>query len=173
VNGKADLLNYYNQFVGTPDYVRQDAARYDAVTAADVQRVARRYLTGHKVVLTVVPQEGASWRSSPPRPRPGPPRRRGPADAPRLAPERAAAGGAGLRRRRAAPVRRAPLARSRPPRSARPSAPPLPAAAHAAPGQRAALIVVEQHELPIADSRSSLVGGRGRTRPGPRGARHR
>jgi zinc protease len=56
VNGKADLLNYYNQFVGTPDYVRQDAARYDAVTAADVRRVARRYLTGHKVVLTVVPQ---------------------------------------------------------------------------------------------------------------------
>jgi zinc protease len=55
VNDKADLLNYYNQFVGTPDYVRQDAARYDAVTAADVQRVARRYLTGHKVVLTVVP----------------------------------------------------------------------------------------------------------------------
>ena len=55
VNGKADLLNYYNQFVGTPDYVRQDAARYDAVTAADVQRVARRYLQQPKVVLTVVP----------------------------------------------------------------------------------------------------------------------
>lgn len=56
VNGKADLLNYYNQFVGTPDYVRQDAARYDAVTAADVRRVARQYLSQHKVVLTVVPE---------------------------------------------------------------------------------------------------------------------
>jgi zinc protease len=56
VNGKADLLNYYNQFVGTPDYVRQDAARYDAVTAADLRRVARQYLRQPKVVLTVVPQ---------------------------------------------------------------------------------------------------------------------
>jgi len=56
VNGKAELLNTYNYFAGTPDYVRQDAARYDAVTAADVQRVARQYLTQPKVVLTAVPE---------------------------------------------------------------------------------------------------------------------
>ena len=56
VNTKADVLNYYNYFAGTPDYARQDAARYDAVTAADVQRVARQYLLQPKVVLTVVPE---------------------------------------------------------------------------------------------------------------------
>ena len=56
VNGKAEQLNFYDYFAGTPDYVRQDAARYDAVTAADVQRVARTYLEKPKVVLTVVPE---------------------------------------------------------------------------------------------------------------------
>ena len=56
VNGKADQLNSYNYYAGTPDYVRQDAARYDAVTAADIQRVVRDYLGKPKVVLTVVPE---------------------------------------------------------------------------------------------------------------------
>ena len=56
VRSKADLLNNYNYSVGTPDYVQQDAARYDRVTAADVQRVARTYLSRPKVVLTVVPE---------------------------------------------------------------------------------------------------------------------
>jgi zinc protease len=56
VLGKADALNSYNYFAGTPDYVQQDAARYDRVTAADVQRVARTYLGKPKVVLTVVPE---------------------------------------------------------------------------------------------------------------------
>ena len=56
VNGKADQLNFYDYFAGTPDYVRQDAGRYTAVTAADVQRVSRDYLGKPKVVLTVVPE---------------------------------------------------------------------------------------------------------------------
>jgi zinc protease len=56
VLGKADQLSRYNYFVGTPDYVQQDAARYDRVTAADVQRVARTYLGAPRVVLTVVPE---------------------------------------------------------------------------------------------------------------------
>jgi zinc protease len=56
VTTKANLLNSYNYLAGTPDFVQQDAARYDAVTAADVQRVAATYLTQPKVVLTVVPQ---------------------------------------------------------------------------------------------------------------------
>ncbi len=55
VSQQADLLNYYNWFAGTPDYIEQDAARFDRVTAADLQRVARSYLGAHKVVLTVVP----------------------------------------------------------------------------------------------------------------------
>jgi len=56
VLGKAEVLNSYNYFVGNPDFVQQDAARYDRVTAADVQRVARTYLGAHKIVLTVVPE---------------------------------------------------------------------------------------------------------------------
>jgi zinc protease len=56
VLGKSDRLAEYNYFAGTPDYIEQDAARYDRVTAADVQRVAAQYLTKPKVVLTVVPQ---------------------------------------------------------------------------------------------------------------------
>ena len=56
VLGKADQLNFYNYVAGTPDYVQQDAERYDRVTAADVQRVARTYLGAPRVVLTVVPE---------------------------------------------------------------------------------------------------------------------
>jgi zinc protease len=56
VLGKAEVLNTYNYYIGNPDYVQQDAARYDRVTAADVQRVARTYLGRPKIVLTVVPE---------------------------------------------------------------------------------------------------------------------
>jgi zinc protease len=56
VLGKAEVLNSYNYFIGNPDYVRQDAARYERVTAADVQRVAKTYLGRPKIVLTVVPE---------------------------------------------------------------------------------------------------------------------
>jgi len=52
----ADMLNHYNYFVGTPDYVQHDAARFDIVTREDVQRVATTYLGRSKVVLTVVPE---------------------------------------------------------------------------------------------------------------------
>jgi zinc protease len=55
--GKADQLNYYNYFVGTPDYFQRDLDRYRRVTPADVQRVARQYLVQQRrVVLSVVPQ---------------------------------------------------------------------------------------------------------------------
>jgi zinc protease len=56
VLGKSDQLNFYDYFVGTPDYVQQDAARYDAVTLDDVKRVAAEYLGRPRVVLTVVPE---------------------------------------------------------------------------------------------------------------------
>ena len=57
VLGKADQLNRYNYFVGTPDYFEQDLERYRRLTPADIQRVARQYLTtAHRVVLSVVPQ---------------------------------------------------------------------------------------------------------------------
>ena len=56
VGSKADQLNSYYYFVGTPDYFQQDLARFRAVTAADIQRVARQYLSGHRVMLSIVPQ---------------------------------------------------------------------------------------------------------------------
>jgi len=40
-NGIANRLNYYNQFLATPDYFAKDIARYDAVKPADIQRVAQ------------------------------------------------------------------------------------------------------------------------------------
>jgi len=55
--GKANQLNFYEYYVGTPDYLQQDLDRYRRVTAADVERVARSYLLmAHRVVLSVVPQ---------------------------------------------------------------------------------------------------------------------
>ncbi len=54
--GKSDRLASYDYMAGTPDYVQQDLARYERVTAADVQRVANTYLKQHAVVLTVVPE---------------------------------------------------------------------------------------------------------------------
>jgi len=55
--GKADQLNFYNYFVGTPDYFQKDLDRYGRVRAADVQRAVKTYLTSaHRVVLSVVPQ---------------------------------------------------------------------------------------------------------------------
>jgi zinc protease len=57
VLGKADQLNQYQYFVGTPDYFQQDLERYRRVTPAEVQRVARQYLaSAHRVVVSVVPQ---------------------------------------------------------------------------------------------------------------------
>ncbi len=64
VLGKAEQLSRYNYFAGTPDYVQQDAARYDRVTAADVQRVARTYLGAPRVVLTVVPEGQTAMKVS-------------------------------------------------------------------------------------------------------------
>jgi zinc protease len=56
VLGKAERLNYYNYIAGNPDFVQQDAARYERVTAADVQKVAKTYLGRPKIILTVVPE---------------------------------------------------------------------------------------------------------------------
>jgi len=54
--GKANQLNDYNTFRGAPDMFNQDMARYTAVTADDVKRVAQTYLVGKpKVVLSTVP----------------------------------------------------------------------------------------------------------------------
>jgi zinc protease len=40
-NGVANRLNYYNQFLGNPDYFSKDLARFDAVTPADIKQAAQ------------------------------------------------------------------------------------------------------------------------------------
>ena len=56
VFGKVMQVSSYNYYAGTPDYVQEDAARYDRVTADDIRRVASTYLGAPKVILTVVPE---------------------------------------------------------------------------------------------------------------------
>ncbi len=56
VDAKADQLNYYFYYTGQADYLAQDLAHMRAVTAADIQRVARQYLQASRVTLSVVPQ---------------------------------------------------------------------------------------------------------------------
>src|SRR6201990_3396542 len=70
--GKDDQLNNYATFLGDPGYFEKDLARYRAVTAADVQRVAGQYLTDKRYVLSVVP--GKSGPSSAAGPAPASPR---------------------------------------------------------------------------------------------------
>ncbi|MBV9865856.1 MAG: insulinase family protein [Abitibacteriaceae bacterium] len=58
VEVKADQLNRYGTFLKRPNYFPEDLARYRRVTPADVQRVANKYLTDKRVVLSVVPTGG-------------------------------------------------------------------------------------------------------------------
>ncbi|HUF25388.1 MAG TPA: pitrilysin family protein [Gemmatimonadaceae bacterium] len=63
--GKAEMLLSGQVFHGDPGRFRTDYARYRAVTAADVHRVARTYLGGNRVVLSVVPQGQAEQAAKP------------------------------------------------------------------------------------------------------------
>jgi zinc protease len=53
--GKAETLNTGAVYFGDPDYYARQYAMQRAVTAADVKRVANRYLGPGRVVLSVVP----------------------------------------------------------------------------------------------------------------------
>ena len=54
--GKADRLNSYSTFRGKADLFNEDLARFRAVTADDVRRVAQAYLVGKPhVILSTVP----------------------------------------------------------------------------------------------------------------------
>jgi zinc protease len=56
--GKADRLNSYEHYLGTPDYLRQDLDRYRAATAPAVKAFAEQHLQPAKrVVLFAVPGE--------------------------------------------------------------------------------------------------------------------
>jgi zinc protease len=76
--GVADQLNRYDQFVGTPDYLQQDVARYTALTPASLRDAANRILPPHaRAVLYCVPGEKVINdvpRSTPPANPPAPQR---------------------------------------------------------------------------------------------------
>jgi predicted Zn-dependent peptidase len=58
--GKADALQNYNHFVGEPDYLRKDLARYQALSPEDVKRYANEQLRPDmRVVLHAVPSQQA------------------------------------------------------------------------------------------------------------------
>ncbi len=54
--GKSDQLNQNAVMTGNAGFFEQNLSRYRAVTPADVQRVARTYLTDNKLVFTVTPR---------------------------------------------------------------------------------------------------------------------
>lgn len=65
VGAKADQLNDYYYAIGSPDGFQRDLDRLRAVTAADVQRVVKQYLTGPRVQLSVVPQGKTELAAAP------------------------------------------------------------------------------------------------------------
>ncbi len=56
VNAKAEQLNEYYYFTGTPDYFQRDLDRHRAVTADDIKRVVSHYLVAPRVMLSIVPK---------------------------------------------------------------------------------------------------------------------
>ncbi|MBK6842918.1 MAG: insulinase family protein [Gemmatimonadetes bacterium] len=56
VNAKAEQLNEYYYYTGTPDYFQRDLDRHRAVTADDIKRVVARYLIAPRVMLSIVPK---------------------------------------------------------------------------------------------------------------------
>ncbi|MCG6956819.1 MAG: insulinase family protein, partial [Gemmatimonadetes bacterium] len=65
--GKADRLNEYHFYAGSPGFVRRDLARYHQVREADVSTAARMYLVDrHAVWLSVVPRGRADLAAGAP-----------------------------------------------------------------------------------------------------------
>lgn len=140
--GKADRLNAYTTFLDDPGYASKDLARYRAVTAADVQQAARTYLTGQRIVLTVVP-------------------RRTPAGSTTAAPKSAApAAGVASPAAQAAPASPRPAAPSAPAKTVDLSLLPrggpnpvlaLPNVQRGRLANELEVLVVEHHELPVVN----------------------
>jgi zinc protease len=53
----ADMLNLYNFYLGEPNSFNFDLDRYNNVTAADIQRIAKSYLQNNFVELRIVPEK--------------------------------------------------------------------------------------------------------------------
>ena len=63
--GKAEILNSGLVFHGDAAYYRTQYAKLKAVTSADVQRVANKYLGAGRAVLSIVPEGKADQASKP------------------------------------------------------------------------------------------------------------
>ena len=63
--GKAEILTSGSVFHGNPAYYKVQYARLKAVTAADIKRVANKYLTPGRAVLSIVPMGKTSDASKP------------------------------------------------------------------------------------------------------------
>ena len=55
IDAKADQLNQYAYFRGTPDSFQKELDELRAVTADDIKRVIAAYLRGPRVMLSIVP----------------------------------------------------------------------------------------------------------------------
>jgi zinc protease len=55
ISAKAEQLNNYAYFNGTPDYFQKELDDLRLVTADDIKRVIRTYLQGPRVMLSIVP----------------------------------------------------------------------------------------------------------------------
>ena len=61
VEGKGDLLSFYQTTTGNPNYISKDLERYSKVTKEDVMRVYNTYIKDkHAVVISVYPTEHSS-----------------------------------------------------------------------------------------------------------------
>jgi zinc protease len=67
-HGKATAMGDAAVLQGDPAYVDRYLAQLQAVTAADVQRVLTRHLSGHRVTLTYTPDAAPSVAAAPPGP---------------------------------------------------------------------------------------------------------
>ena len=64
VLGKGSQLGSFTGYLGKPDHFQADVDRYARVTPADVQRVAKTYLTANRLVMTYTPRKGEAQRGN-------------------------------------------------------------------------------------------------------------
>ena len=64
VLGKGSQLGNYTGYLGKPAYFQADLDRYARVTPADIQRVAKTYLTPNRLVMSYVPRQGEAPRAN-------------------------------------------------------------------------------------------------------------
>src|SRR5262249_17509872 len=56
--GKADLLNQYNTFLGSPDFFQRDYDRYQQSSAANIRDAVGRYLDSpNRLVVSFLPEK--------------------------------------------------------------------------------------------------------------------